>query len=163
MGGVSWRAMRQGCRRLAARRLELTVQGLEHVPPAGPALIAARHFHHLYDGCALLAAIPRPDPSRRGAVTPLGGDLPSPLAIPSGCRFHTRCPLAQPLCKESDPPLREIAPGHTSACHFAEDLPRFDAEAGAGLAPVAARRLAAFAAARESRTATPAPAPVPAA
>ncbi|MFC7736217.1 ABC transporter ATP-binding protein [Roseomonas sp. GCM10028921] len=112
---------------------------------------------------ALLAAIPRPDPSRRGTVTPLGGDLPSPLAIPSGCRFHTRCPLAQPLCKESDPPLREIAPGHTSACHFAEDLPRFDAEAGAGLAPVAARRLAAFAAARKARTAAPAPAPVPAA
>jgi oligopeptide transport system ATP-binding protein len=107
---------------------------------------------------ALLAAIPRPDPSRRGGVTPLGGDLPSPLAIPSGCRFHTRCPVAQPKCKELDPPLREIAPGHTSACHFAEDLPRFDAEAGAGVAPIAARRLAAYAAARAARAA-PAVAP----
>ena len=104
---------------------------------------------------ALLAAIPRPDPSRRGTVTPLGGDLPSPLAVPPGCRFHTRCPVAQPKCKEMDPPLREIAPGHTAACHFAEDLPRFNAEAGEGVAPVAARRLAAYAAARAAR-ATPA-------
>jgi len=103
---------------------------------------------------ALLAAIPRPDPSRRGTVTPLGGDLPSPLAVPPGCRFHTRCPVAQPKCKEMDPPLREIAPGHTAACHFAEDLPRFNAEAGEGVAPVAARRLAAYAAARAAR-ATP--------
>ncbi|MFH5925929.1 ABC transporter ATP-binding protein [Roseomonas xinghualingensis] len=100
---------------------------------------------------ALLAAIPRPDPSRRGSVRPLGGDLPSPLAVPPGCRFHTRCPVAQPKCKELDPPLREIAPGHTAACHFAEDLPRFNAEAGEGVAPVAARRLAAYAAARAAR------------
>jgi len=101
---------------------------------------------------ALLAAIPRPDPSRRGGVTPLGGDLPSPMAVPPGCRFHTRCPVARPVCREQDPPLREIAPGHTSACHFAEELPRFDAEAGAGLAPAAARRLAAYAAARAARS-----------
>ena len=100
---------------------------------------------------ALLAAIPRPDPARRGGVRPLAGDLPSPMAIPPGCRFHTRCPHAQAVCREQDPPLREIAPGHTSACHFAEDLPRFDAEAGAGVPPVAARRLAAYAAARAAR------------
>ncbi|SHJ78024.1 oligopeptide transport system ATP-binding protein [Roseomonas rosea] len=107
---------------------------------------------------ALLAAIPRPDPSRRGSVTPLGGDLPSPLAVPPGCRFHTRCPVAQAKCKELDPPLREIAPGHTAACHFAEDLPRFNAEADGGVAPVAQLRLAAYAAARAAR----APAVVPA-
>ncbi|MBP0493456.1 ABC transporter ATP-binding protein [Pararoseomonas indoligenes] len=108
---------------------------------------------------ALLAAIPRPDPSRRGAVTPLGGDLPSPLNIPPGCRFHTRCPVAQAVCREQDPPLREIAPGHTAACHFAEDLPRFDAEADGGIAPVAQRRLAAYAAARERRALAAVPAP----
>jgi len=100
---------------------------------------------------ALLAAIPRPDPSLRGRVTPLGGDLPSPLAIPPGCRFHTRCPVAVPKCREIDPPLREIAPGHTAACHLAEDLPRLDARAEGGVAPVAARRLAAYAAARDRR------------
>ncbi|MCR0984349.1 ABC transporter ATP-binding protein [Roseomonas populi] len=108
---------------------------------------------------ALLAAIPRPDPSRRGQVTPLGGDLPSPLNIPPGCRFHTRCPAAQAVCREGDPPLREIAPGHTAACHFAESLPRFDAEADGGIAPVAQRRLAAYAAARERRALAPVPAP----
>jgi oligopeptide transport system ATP-binding protein len=100
---------------------------------------------------ALLAAIPRPDPSHRGGVKPLGGDLPSPMAIPPGCRFHTRCPLAQPICREQDPPLREIAPGHTSACHFAEDLPALGADTAAGVPPIAARRLAAYAAARAAR------------
>jgi putative membrane protein len=54
------RTIRIACRWIAARRLELTVEGGEHVPAAGPALIAARHFHHLYDGCALIAALPRP-------------------------------------------------------------------------------------------------------
>jgi oligopeptide transport system ATP-binding protein len=100
---------------------------------------------------ALLAAIPRPDPSRRGRVKPLGGDVPSPIAIPSGCRFHTRCPVAQPVCREGDPPLREIAPGHASACHFAEDLPTLVEDAVSGVAPRAARRLAAYAAARAER------------
>ncbi|WP_376087837.1 ABC transporter ATP-binding protein [Roseomonas sp. CCTCC AB2023176] len=84
---------------------------------------------------ALLSAIPRPDPSRRGAVKPLGGDLPSPMAIPPGCRFHNRCPLAQPVCREQDPPLRDIAPGHQSACHFAEDLPPPEHRVAAAVAP----------------------------
>lgn len=45
---------------IVRQRLDLTVEGLEHVPRSGPAIIAARHFHHLYDGCALVATIPRP-------------------------------------------------------------------------------------------------------
>jgi len=53
-------AMRLGSRAIAGRRLQLTVEGLEHVPTSGPALIAARHYHHLYDGCALIATLPRP-------------------------------------------------------------------------------------------------------
>jgi putative membrane protein len=48
------------CRWLVARRLTLTVEGREHVPVTGPVLVAARHFHHLYDGCALIAVLPRP-------------------------------------------------------------------------------------------------------
>lgn len=68
---------------------------------------------------ALMAAIPEPDPD-----VPLGdtklrpGDPPSPLDPPSGCRFRTRCPLAEPRCAAEAPPLREIAPGREVACHF---------------------------------------------
>ncbi|WP_237213134.1 ABC transporter ATP-binding protein [Falsiroseomonas oryziterrae] len=102
---------------------------------------------------ALLAAIPHPDPRRRGRVAHLGGDVPSPVNPPPGCRFHTRCPHAQPICREQAPPLREIATAHASACHFAEDLPAFDAAAAEGIAPLAAQRLALYAAAKARRSA----------
>jgi putative membrane protein len=52
-------AIRGACR-LAARRIDLRVEGLDHLPATGPAIIAARHFHHFYDGCALVAVVPRP-------------------------------------------------------------------------------------------------------
>ncbi len=97
---------------------------------------------------ALLAAIPHPDPARRGRVRPLGGDVPSPMAIPSGCRFHTRCPLAQEICRSAEPPMQPLGQGHASACHFAADLPAADLDFTGGLAPRAARRLALYAAAR---------------
>jgi hypothetical protein len=70
---------------------------------------------------------------------------------PPGCRFHTRCPHAQAICREQAPALREVAPGQASACHFAEDLPRFDAAVGEGIAPLAAERLALYAAAKARR------------
>jgi oligopeptide/dipeptide ABC transporter ATP-binding protein len=105
---------------------------------------------------ALLAAIPRPDPRRRGMVMPLGGDVPSPLNPPPGCRFHTRCPLAQAICREVEPPALEVAPGHHSACHFAAELPPVEQVAAGGLSPVAARRLALFAEAKSGRVEAPA-------
>ncbi|HKA93611.1 MAG TPA: oligopeptide/dipeptide ABC transporter ATP-binding protein [Acidimicrobiia bacterium] len=68
---------------------------------------------------ALLAAIPEPDPgirpNERDALT---GEIPSPVAPPSGCRFRTRCPKAQQKCAEEEPVIREIRPGHFAACHF---------------------------------------------
>jgi oligopeptide/dipeptide ABC transporter ATP-binding protein len=72
---------------------------------------------------ALISAAPVPDPDydRTNRIV-LQGDLPSPANPPSGCRFHTRCPIAQDKCKVDDPELREIVPGHFSACHFAETL-----------------------------------------
>ncbi|MCO6417051.1 dipeptide ABC transporter ATP-binding protein [Siccirubricoccus sp. KC 17139] len=97
---------------------------------------------------ALLAAIPHPDPGRRGKVTPLGGDVPSPMAIPPGCRFHTRCPHAAEICRQQEPPALEVAPGHLAACHFAATLPPADMAVGGGLSPRAAQRLALFAAGR---------------
>ncbi|MBR0671299.1 ABC transporter ATP-binding protein [Neoroseomonas soli] len=97
---------------------------------------------------ALLAAIPHPDPQRRGQVKPLGGDLPSPLNPPSGCRFHTRCPFAQERCRKEAPALRQLAPGHEAACHFAETLPAVGLDFTGGLSEAATKRLALYAKAR---------------
>lgn len=66
---------------------------------------------------ALLAEVPRID-SRKRRFTALTGEIPSPLNPPSGCRFHPRCPQAMPRCAIEVPELREIAPGHRSACHL---------------------------------------------
>jgi peptide/nickel transport system ATP-binding protein len=72
----------------------------------------------------LLSAIPIPDPEieRRRTAIRVTGDLPSPANPPSACRFHTRCPFAQPTrCSEEEPPLRELE-GHLVSCHFAEKI-----------------------------------------
>ena len=68
---------------------------------------------------ALLAAIPVPDPAVRPEERPvLGGEIPSPVAPPSGCRFRTRCPKAQERCAAEEPQIRELRPGQYVACHF---------------------------------------------
>ena len=70
---------------------------------------------------ALLAAIPSPDPTHERTTAPrLGGDVPSPLAPPTGCRFHTRCPQVMERCKTAEPPFVEIAPKHWTACFLNE-------------------------------------------
>jgi oligopeptide/dipeptide ABC transporter ATP-binding protein len=70
---------------------------------------------------ALLTAIPRPEPGQRGQRALLGGDVPSPAAPPSGCRFHTRCPHARELCRQREPRLESLA-GHAVACHFWREI-----------------------------------------
>jgi oligopeptide/dipeptide ABC transporter ATP-binding protein len=67
---------------------------------------------------ALLAAIPQPQPGARSGRQVLGGDVPSPANPPTGCRFHTRCPHVQPICRQESPPLEADASGHATACHF---------------------------------------------
>lgn len=69
---------------------------------------------------ALMSAIPIPDPSHEKKVKPLPGEVSSALNPPSGCRFHPRCPMAQEICSKVEPKMRELAPGHLVACHFAE-------------------------------------------
>lgn len=72
---------------------------------------------------ALLSAAPEPDPEQKGRRIILQGDVPSPTKVPTGCSFHTRCPIAQPVCRELRPELRQVAPGQSAACHFAEPNP----------------------------------------
>jgi peptide/nickel transport system ATP-binding protein len=74
------------------------------------------HPNHPYTQ-ALLAEVPRIEVRKR-EFTAIIGEIPSPLAPPSGCHFHPRCPHAMPICREIAPQLREVAPGHRSACHL---------------------------------------------
>jgi peptide/nickel transport system ATP-binding protein len=74
---------------------------------------------------ALLSAVPIPDPKRRGVKSErilLKGDVPSPIAPPSGCRFHTRCWKATEICKTTEPPLVELRAGQRVACHHPENF-----------------------------------------
>ena len=69
---------------------------------------------------ALLSAIPSLDPDVRGRAQKLEGEIPSPVNPPSGCKFHTRCPVAKDRCRQEIPLWRELSEGHFVACHFAE-------------------------------------------
>ena len=89
--------------------------------------VAAKHAlyaepRHPYTR-GLIASVPVTHPSQRARGRAerqrLEGDIPSALHPPSGCRFHTRCPLAQPVCREREPAVTEPAPGHLVACHLA--------------------------------------------
>ena len=68
---------------------------------------------------ALLSAIPSLDPDVRGKAQKLEGEIPSPVTPPSGCKFHTRCSLAEERCRSEVPLWRELSEGHSVACHFA--------------------------------------------
>ena len=68
---------------------------------------------------ALLSAIPSLDPDDSGKAQKLEGEIPSPVNPPPGCRFHTRCPLAEDRCRTEVPEWRELSDGHSVACHFA--------------------------------------------
>jgi len=95
---------------------EIVVMYLGRVMEKGPSRALARRPLHPYSQ-ALIAAAPVPDPSRPRIHVPLGGDIPSPVAPPSGCVFRTRCPLAVAACAATVPALTDLGGGRSVACH----------------------------------------------
>ena len=71
---------------------------------------------------ALMLSVPRPNPKHRLQSAPLTGEVPSTVNPPQGCRFNPRCPYAVDRCRNEEPMLREVLPGHWAACHFSEKL-----------------------------------------
>jgi oligopeptide/dipeptide ABC transporter ATP-binding protein len=104
--------VRHLCDRVAVMYLGRIIE----VAPTETLFAAPRHPYT----AGLLAAIPRMKFSEEGETPAVAGDPPSPLRIPSGCRFRTRCPIAQPICEREDPALTiGTDPAHSAACHFA--------------------------------------------
>lgn len=99
---------------------EVLVMYLGRAVEHGPRDALFEHPCHPYTR-ALLAAMPRLDPAHRLERVPLAGELPSPLDPPSGCAFHTRCPLATGECRQLRPELRPVS-GRLVACHHAERI-----------------------------------------
>ncbi len=69
---------------------------------------------------ALLSAVPTPEPGRKRERIVLHGDVPTPINPPSGCRFHTRCPIVIDRCRSEEPPLKKLADGRLGACHLVD-------------------------------------------
>ena len=103
--------------RHVARRV--LVMYLGQIVESGPVETVYRQPGHPYTA-SLLSAVPIPNPhlARRRAPIILAGELPSPLNPPSGCRFHPRCPRAQPICAQEPPAQVQLGPDHVVACHF---------------------------------------------
>jgi peptide/nickel transport system ATP-binding protein len=102
----------------------IAIMYLGKIVEAGDQEALFSHQLHPYTE-ALLSAVPQIRPEKRKKQIILQGDLPSPLAPPSGCPFHTRCPYATPpLCSEVPPSLEEKEPGHLAACHLSKKLYR---------------------------------------
>ena len=71
---------------------------------------------------ALLASVPVPNPAIQSRGMVLEGEVADPANPPSGCYFHPRCPFAQDICREQEPPLKEVSPGRYASCHFADEI-----------------------------------------
>jgi peptide/nickel transport system ATP-binding protein/oligopeptide transport system ATP-binding protein len=95
----------------------VAVMYLGQIVEMGPRLAIFEQAGHPYTQ-ALLNSVPSAGKGRRSFFT-VKGDVPSAINPPSGCRFHTRCPIARPICSTTPPPPVPLGPDHTAACHFA--------------------------------------------
>jgi oligopeptide transport system ATP-binding protein len=93
----------------------VVVMYLGRVMEVAPAATLYRRPRHPYTR-ALLESVPEPDPATRRTLEELPGEIPSPFSPPSGCVFRTRCRYAVPACAQIEPDLKEVAPGHSTAC-----------------------------------------------
>jgi oligopeptide/dipeptide ABC transporter ATP-binding protein len=98
----------------------IAVMYLGQIMECGPSDDVFRSPRHPYTR-ALLSAVPKMNVVKRQRAAVTQGEIPSPLNIPSGCRFRTRCPMAQAIC-ETEPPDIAVTPSHTARCHFAATL-----------------------------------------
>src|SRR5437667_35793 len=99
----------------------IAVMYLGRIVETAPTEEVITHPTHPYTR-ALLSAVPIPDPAHEYVEIPIKGELPSPIDLPSGCRFRTRCLFAQDICKTTEPPNIEVSAGHFAECHFARDI-----------------------------------------
>jgi oligopeptide/dipeptide ABC transporter ATP-binding protein len=97
------------------------VMYLGRLVEVGPTESLFEHPRHPYTE-ALLSSVPLPDPSKRRLLAPLEGDVPSPITIPSGCRFRTRCGYATERCAVEFPVAREMAPDQFAECLYDIDF-----------------------------------------
>lgn len=100
----------------------IAIMYLGKIMEIGPAHEVAFNSMHPYTR-ALISAVPSGDPTVKRRVESLKGEPPSPINVPSGCRFHPRCPYAQEICVREVPEDRDMGEGHFVACHFAGELP----------------------------------------
>jgi oligopeptide/dipeptide ABC transporter ATP-binding protein len=105
---------------VAAYADRLAVMYLGRIVEIGPTRQVLAEPRHPYTQ-ALLSVVPVPDPALRRRPVILSGETPDPSRIPTGCRFHPRCPLAFDRCPHVDPPLFEVGPLHGAACLLVED------------------------------------------
>jgi oligopeptide/dipeptide ABC transporter ATP-binding protein len=109
--------------RYMANRIAVMYLGV--IVEEGPADTLISRAAHPYTRL-LIAAVPEHGVGERRARVRLKGEAAAVKEIPSGCRFHPRCPMAQDVCRTQAPPAKQLADGHWSACHFAEQVATLD-------------------------------------